>query len=231
MAPKKLDRKQGSPNDSKRRKSGNSVRRKGSNVCTDVEVHTTPKQAPVNSATDSSTTPDSHSSPTERPHKKTKVSSDNGSPSKNTRSTKDGPDKENIDKDGNKEDANTKKELFGRQALKEDYSLLNEAEHSVLVQYFRRTLFTKVKFIDNKMLSMNTNIIAECYKKISCTDSNEQQKKYIGIVRLMKETLNSRRGYVSEKTRDTMKGKIKFCSVDPIKNTILTSFLLHRLFQ
>ena len=88
----------------------------------------------------------------------------------------------------------------------------NEA-HTV-ARYIRKPLFNHIKFIDMNLITNKPKILNKCFEVIGIKDDDiqERQLRQYGMVKFLKDTINSRRGYISENVKKQMKSKLLICA-------------------
>jgi len=82
----------------------------------------------------------------------------------------------------------TKKDFLNRNKVKS----LTEAEVSNLSNFVRRTVFRRMKFINDGLM---VKLLPEIHQRLGIEDAEDKTKKTDDIMRFTKETLSSRRGY------------------------------------
>ena len=84
------------------------------------------------------------------------------------------------------------------------YSTLMSAEVHALSHYIRRTLFRKIKFVNEPIMM---DLLPEVFKKLDISDPDEQKKKTRDLMKCIKDTLSSRRGYTTQIVVNKLRGK------------------------
>jgi hypothetical protein len=86
------------------------------------------------------------------------------------------------------------------------YPNLLPGEVGNLTRYVRKELFFRLKFVTNNMF-IKFRIADLCFEQLNVTDSEEKRRKEQSIVKVVKDALNSRRGYASQLLSEKLKGK------------------------
>jgi hypothetical protein len=89
-------------------------------------------------------------------------------------------------------------------------SCLTQGEKSILISYFRKTFFKKLKFTHSQILKANSKEMMTIFQTIKIdNDETLRSEKYNDIVKLLESCLTSKRNYVVERVRQKIKGKFK----------------------
>jgi hypothetical protein len=84
------------------------------------------------------------------------------------------------------------------------YQTLSEAEVSVLSNFVRRTVFRRIKFINDALM---IKLLPEIYDRLRIQKMDEREKKTNDLIKFTKETLSSRRGYSTMILCNKLRGK------------------------
>lgn len=84
------------------------------------------------------------------------------------------------------------------------YPSLTGAEHTSIKRHARKEIFHRVKFVTTEMFDY---LLPKCYDTLKITDEVEKALKKNSIIRLVKDTLNSRRGYASQLVSEKLRSK------------------------
>jgi hypothetical protein len=84
------------------------------------------------------------------------------------------------------------------------YRTLSEAEVSVLSNFVRRTVFRRIKFINDALMR---KLLPEIYDRLKIKNSDDREKKTYDLIKFTKETLRSRRGYSTIIFCNKLRGK------------------------
>jgi hypothetical protein len=86
------------------------------------------------------------------------------------------------------------------------YPNLLPGEVGNLTRFVRKELFFRLKFVTNNMF-LKFKIADLCFEQINITDSEQKRIKEQSIVKVVKDALNSRRGYASQLLSEKLRGK------------------------
>jgi hypothetical protein len=78
---------------------------------------------------------------------------------------------------------------------KKKYPTLKDAETHALSHFIRRTLFRRIKFLNDSIMH---GILDELYKKLEITDPEDRKTKTSDLIKCTRDTLSSRRGYSNQ---------------------------------
>jgi hypothetical protein len=87
------------------------------------------------------------------------------------------------------------------------YGQLLPSEIGNLTRYVRKELFFRMKFVTNSMFE-KYKITELCFQQINITDPEEKLKKQQCVIKIVKDTMNSRRGYASQLLTTKLSGKL-----------------------
>jgi hypothetical protein len=89
------------------------------------------------------------------------------------------------------------------------YCKLLPAEVGNITRYVRKELFFRMKFVTNSMFD-KFKIVDLCFHQINLTNPEDKRTKEQTVIKVVKDALNSRRGYASQLLTEKLKGTNSF---------------------
>jgi hypothetical protein len=130
--------------------------------------------------------------------------------SEGSRNDDDGDDNEDMDDDNETsltDELSQSKHLQNSLRSQKKYTSLTSAEITILSNFVRRTVFRRIKFINDGLMM---KLLPEIFDKLNITKEDDQTRKTSDLIKFTKELLSSRRGYSTLIVCNKLRGKY-FC--------------------
>lgn len=87
---------------------------------------------------------------------------------------------------------------------------LSKRQIQLLQQLFRKQIFLRIKFPNKATTAIDSELFQDAFETLGITCEIRKREAYYSILKVLKDTLNNKRGYVTAKIIEKMKGKIFF---------------------